>query len=165
MQLFACSMALVPPERIKLESQSKGNAVYSRRESLKHLLAGVACGVFAAQPASAKYSDYSRREKDWQDRNQNGEVKYSSARQLRAQLQEIAPMNTASSKIFCPNGPSANVSPLMENKCGDRMATPSVFGRQDDVLGNSIPGFKEGYFDSASSSSMSANVGGFPAYK
>lgn len=53
----------------------------------------------------------------------------------------------------------------MENKCGDRMATPSVFGRQDDVLGNSIPGFKEGYFDSASSSSMSANVGGFPAYK
>lgn len=63
------------------------------------------------------------------------------------------------------SGPSANVSPLMENKCGDRMATPSVFGRQDDVLGNSIPGFKEGYFDSASSSSMNANVGGFPAYK
>lgn len=165
MQLFACSMALVPTERIKLESQSKGNGVCSRRESLKQILAGVACGVFAAQPASAKYSDYSRREKDWQDRNQNGDVKYSSARQLRTQLQEIAPMNTASSKIFCPNGPSANVTPLMENKCGDRMATPSVFGRQDDVLGNSIPGFKEGYFQSGSSSSMSANVGGFPAYK
>ena len=67
--------------------------------------------------------------------------------------------------MFFFSGPSANVSPLMENKCGDRLATPSVFGRQDDVLGNSIPGFKEGYFNSGSSSSMSARVGGFPSYK
>jgi hypothetical protein len=118
-----------------------------------------------AKPAAAKYSDYSRREKDWQERSQSGEVHISSARQLRSQLQEIAPMNSASSTIFCPNGPSANVSPLMENKCGDRLATPSVFGRQDDVVGNSIPGFKEGYFSDGGSSSMSAQVGGFPSYK
>ena len=50
-------------------------------------------------------------------------------------------MNSEGSKIFCPNGPSAAVSPLMENKCGDRLALPSVYGRTDDVLGNSIPGF------------------------
>ena len=45
------------------------------------------------------------------------------------------------SKIFCPNGTSSAVSPLMENKCGDRQALPSVFGRTDDVMGNSVPGF------------------------
>ena len=33
------------------------------------------------------------------------------------------------------------VSPLMENKCGDRMAMPSVYGRADDAMGNSVPGF------------------------
>ena len=48
------------------------------------------------------------------------EIKYSSSRDLRAQLREIAPMNSEGSKIFCPNGPSANVSPLMENKCGGK---------------------------------------------
>ena len=46
------------------------------------------------------------------------EIKYSNSRELRAQLKEIAPMNSEGSKLFCPNGPSANVSPLMENKCG-----------------------------------------------
>lgn len=102
LQLWACSIALVSPERTKLESLSiGGNEVCNRRDSLKQVLAGVACGSFAVQPASAKYSDYSRREKDWQDRKQDGEVKYSSARQLKAQLQEIAPMNTASSKVRC----------------------------------------------------------------
>ena len=50
-------------------------------------------------------------------------------------------MNDAGSKIFCPNGPSAAVSPLMENKCGDRQALPSVYGRTEDAMGNSIPGF------------------------
>jgi hypothetical protein len=29
----------------------------------------------------------------------------------------------------------------MENKCGDRQALPSVFGRTDDAMGNSVPGF------------------------
>ncbi|CAJ1967496.1 unnamed protein product [Cylindrotheca closterium] len=154
LQLLAC-----------LESLSTGgNEICSRRNSLKQVLAGVTCGSLVVQPASAKYSDYSRREKDWQDRKQKNEVTFSSARDLKAQLKAIAPMNAESSSIFCPNGPSANVSPLMENKCGDRLATPSVFGRQDDVLGNSIPGFKEGYFDGGSSSSMSAQVGGFPSY-
>lgn len=69
------------------------------------------------------------------------EIKYSTARDLRSQLREIAPMNSEGSRIFCPNGPSANVSPLMENKCGDRMALPSVYGRSNDIMGNSIPGF------------------------
>ena len=99
------------------------------------------------------------------------EIKYSSSRDLRAQLRDIAPMNSEGSKIFCPNGPSANVSPLMENKCGgtlvwcillhwqhitcrnlshntlfgwssiDRQALPSVYGRNNDIMGNSIPGF------------------------
>lgn len=69
------------------------------------------------------------------------EIQYSNARQLRSQLREIAPMNDEGSKIFCPNGPSAAVSPLMENKCGDRQALPSVYGRSDDAMGNSIPGF------------------------
>lgn len=120
----------------------------------------------APQEASAKYSDYARREKDWEERLSKGEVKISSARDLRAQLQEIAPMNTSSSKIFCPNGPSANVSPLMENKCGDQLAAPSVYGRTNDVMGNSIPGFKDGYaWMPGESSSVSASVGGFPSYK
>ena len=70
----------------------------------------------------------------------NTEIKYSSASSLRAQLREIAPMNE-NTKIFCPNGPSAAVSPLMENKCGDRQALPSVYGRTTDSMGNSIPGF------------------------
>ena len=53
-------------------------------------------------------------------------------------------MNDEGSKIFCPNGSSAAVSPLMENKCGDRQALPSVYGRTEDNMGNSIPGFGGG---------------------
>eukprot|EP00984_Skeletonema_dohrnii_P021130 scaffold10483_cov127-Skeletonema_dohrnii-CCMP3373.AAC.1 len=68
------------------------------------------------------------------------EIKISSASSLRAQLREIAPMNEGT-KIFCPNGASAAVSPLMENKCSDRLALPSVYGRSDDAMGNSVPGF------------------------
>mmetsp|Transcript_27038 Transcript_27038/g.46127 ORF Transcript_27038/g.46127 Transcript_27038/m.46127 type:complete len:187 (-) Transcript_27038:318-878(-) len=98
-------------------------------------------GTVMQQPAEASYSAYTRREEDWKDRAEKGEVKFSNASQLRAQLRDIAPMNAEGSKIFCPNGPSAAVSPLMENKCGDRMALPSVYGRSDDAMGNSIPGF------------------------
>jgi len=143
----------------------------SRREmftTMASALVAMNAAVLTAAPqeASAKYSDYARREKDWEERLSKGEVKISSARDLRAQLQEIAPMNTSSSKIFCPNGPSANVSPLMENKCGDRLAAPSVYGRTNDVMGNSIPGFKDGYaWMPGESSSVSAAVGGFPTYK
>ncbi len=145
-------------------------ASVSRREALAgfavSFLATATAGVVAPEEASAKYSDYSRREKDWEERLNKGDVKISSARDLRAQLQEIAPMNTSSSTIFCPNGPSANVSPLMENKCGDRLAAPSVYGRSNDAMGNSIPGFKDGYtWSPGDSSSVSAAVGGFPTYK
>jgi len=68
------------------------------------------------------------------------EIKISSASSLRAQLRDIAPMNEGT-KIFCPNGSSSAVSPLMENKCSDRLALPSVYGRSDDAMGNSVPGF------------------------
>ena len=70
-------------------------------------------------------------------------------------------MNTEGSRIFCPNGPSASVSPLMENKCGDKMALPSVYGRTQDVVGNSIPGFA----DRGAPATDLTNLGGFPSYK
>ena len=146
-------------------------AVTSRRALLHNVLGWTAAAAVVAtsspQPAAAKYSDYTRREKDWQDRLEKGEVKISSARDLRRQLSEIAPMNDEGSKIFCPNGPSSAVSPMMENKCGDRMAIPSVYGRTQDTVGNSIPGFSSSYVAgmAAGSSSMAADIGGFPAYK
>mmetsp|Transcript_15227 Transcript_15227/g.32306 ORF Transcript_15227/g.32306 Transcript_15227/m.32306 type:complete len:219 (-) Transcript_15227:132-788(-) len=99
------------------------------------LVAGTALG----QPAEASYSAFTNRENDWKEREAKGDIKVSNARQLRAQLREIAPMNGEG--IFCPNGASAAVSPLMENKCGERQALPSVYGRTDDAMGNSIPGF------------------------
>ena len=106
----------------------------------------VGAGAVACPPAAhATYSAYAHREEDWQARQKSNQVQYSSAKQLRSQLAEIAPMNAERSTIFCPNGPSAAVSPLMENKCGDRAATPSVYGRTQDAVGNSIPGFAEGY--------------------
>jgi len=120
------------------------------------------------EPAAATYSAYTHREEDWQKRRKDGEVQYSSARDLRKQLAEIAPMNSEGSKIFCPNGPSAAVSPLMENKCGDRQAMASVYGRTEDVLGNSIPGFNGGRYTTqmgADNSKMIAEAGGFPAYQ
>jgi len=148
------------------EEESSGMKNPSRREMFTTMASALVAAMAAPQAASAKYSDYARREKDCEERLSKGEVKISTARDLRAQLQEIAPMNTSSSKIFCPNGPSANVSPLMENKCGDRLAAPSVYGRTNDVMGNSIPGFKDGYaWMPGESSSLSASVGGFPTYK
>jgi hypothetical protein len=90
---------------------------------------------------------------------EKGEIQFKTPKDLRSQLREIAPMNSEGSKIFCPNGPSAAVSPLMENKCGDRMAVPSVYGRTQDVVGNSIPGFATGY-----KSTDLSNTGGFPSY-
>ncbi len=100
-------------------------------------------GALALGPsrADATYSAYAQREKDWIERQNKGEINISTPKDLRRQLRDIAPMNDdTKSKIFCPNGPSAAVSPLMENKCGDRLATPSVYGRRQDIVGNSIPG-------------------------
>ena len=95
------------------------------------------------------------------------DIKVSSARDLRNQLREIVPQNSEGSKIFCPNGPSSAVSPLMENKCGDREATVSVFGRTQDTVGNSIPGFDGGKYPGVaggSSSLSAADAGGFLSY-
>jgi len=164
-QCFIASPASTRPSTAVYMSNEEASV--SRRQTFVGFAAAfMAAATAAPQEASAKYSDYSRREKDWEERTTKGEVKFSSARDLRAQLQEIAPMNTGSSKIFCPNGPSANVSPLMENKCSDQLAAPSVYGRTNDVTGNSIPGFKEGYgWMPGESSSVSAAAGGFPTYK
>ena len=152
------------------EAQSS-NSVSSRRDLLRTIgfsFAAAAAATTAPQPASAKYSDYTRREQDWQERLDKGEVKVSSARDLRRQLREIAPMNDEGSTIFCPNGPSSAVSPLMENKCGDREAIPSVYGRTQDTVGNSIPGFAGGQYTAKLSSGVSSNIaseiGGFPTY-
>lgn len=97
--------------------------------------------ALSPRPAEASYTAYTQREEDWKTREAVGDIKFSNAAQLRRQLREIAPMNDEGSKLFCPNGPSSAVSPLMENKCGDRQALPSVYGRRDDAMGNSVPGF------------------------
>jgi len=142
------------------------NAI-GRREVFFGMAITMITGTVAGPaPAEAKYSDYARREQDWEDRKKKGEIKVSTAKDLRKQLAEIVPQNSEGSKIFCPNGASAAVSPLMENKCSDtRMAIPSVYGRSNDATGNSIPGFSKGYaWGPGESSSISTSVGGFPKY-
>ncbi len=93
-------------------------------------------------------------------------MQYSTARDLKKALREVAPMNSEKSKVFCPNGMSSAVSPLQENKCGDRLAMPSVYGRSEDIVGNSIPGFREGYpaINNTPGSTL-AEAGGFPSYR
>jgi hypothetical protein len=137
----------------------------TRRELLagSFSLVGAAIIVSAnADPAQASYSAYAAREKDWDERLKKGEVKVSSPRELRKQLREIVPANDDSrSKVFCPNGTPSNVSPLMENKCSDvLMALPSVYGRTQDSVGNSIPGG----FTGGELTSLTAATGGFPRY-
>lgn len=113
---FIAVNALAPNNR-----NSVDDSVSSRRSLLKNSAASIfSIGAIAStqipRAANASYSAYTNRENDWDKRVEKGEVKISSARDLKAQLREIAPMN-AQSEIFCPNGPSSNVSPMMENKC------------------------------------------------
>lgn len=118
-----------------------------------------ATDILHPEPAFASYSAYTRREQDWQERINKGEIQIKTAKDLKKELAIIAPMNSERSKIFCPNGPSSAVSPLMENKCGDRLAAPSVFGRTEDTVGNSIPGFSGGggiYYSGSSVGSTSS---------
>ncbi|KAL7577632.1 hypothetical protein ACA910_015151 [Epithemia clementina (nom. ined.)] len=136
-------------------------SLQSRRQALSCVAMATLGLVSSPQPSQATYSAYTRREQDWDERQKNGEVQYSSARELRQQLREIVPQNSEKSRIFCPNGPSAAVSPLMENKCGDRMAMPSVYGRSNDAVGNSIPGFSSEW---KSTYVIADSVGGFPTY-
>lgn len=157
--LSSCNMALF--------ASTDNNNNNSRRQVLAGVLGTAAALCTATTPASATYSAYTNRERDWQERSGNGEIQYSTASELRNKLREIVPQNSENSRIFCPNGPSAAVSPLMENKCGDRMAAPSVYGRTDDVLGNSIPGFTspERYVNSVPGGSTLIEAGGgFPKY-
>lgn len=140
----------------------------SRRDFLGGATAALlGAAIVAPSPAEASYSAYTAREKDWEQRSSKGEIKVSNARDLRKQLSEFVPENDdRRSKIFCPNGASSAVSPLMENKCSDTlMAIPSVYGRSQDIAGNSIPGFREGYLTTtAGAASLSATTGGFPKY-
>jgi len=140
----------------------------SRRQVLSSLFAAVAAvpttlTLLPTEPSQATYTSYTRREQDWQERQANGDVQYSSARQLRQQLRELVPQNSDNSRIFCPNGPSAAVSPLMENKCGDRQAMPSVYGRSNDAMGNSIPGFSDQWMQNQGGN-IAEGTGGFPEY-
>jgi len=144
----------------------------SRRDILRSMT-GIAFGVATAvvsrtEEADASYTAYTQREQDWEARQKKGDVAVSTARDLKAQLREIAPMNNAKSTIFCPNGPSSAVSPLMENKCNDVLAAPSVFGRTSDIAGNSIPGAANGRVSKntvpSGASTLSAEVG-FPSYR
>jgi hypothetical protein len=139
----------------------------SRRQALVRafgggiVLVGSTISILANNPevSSASYTAYARREQDWEERKKEGAIEIKTARDLRKQLAEIAPMNNdARSKIFCPNGQTANVSPLMENKCSDRLAIPSVYGRTEDAVGNSIPGFNGGRYTSGVESSSSSNL-------
>ena len=94
-------------------------------------------------------------------------IRGETARDLKSQLREIVPQNAESSKVFCPNGPSSAVSPLMENRCGDRLAMPSVYGSTYDIAGNSIPGFQGKYAVNSpvgGGAPLSAVAGGFPSY-
>lgn len=126
---------------------------------------GLLATTVAPSDAQATYSAYTHREEDWQQRQKTGDVQYSSASALRAQLREIAPANVSGRQLFCPNGATASVSPLMENRCGDKLALPSVYGRTEDALGNSIPGFSGGFYDSGMQfSNAAADTGGLPSY-
>ena len=173
--LFLCvlsyeSMAFVAQSpSASSSSSSRGSSLNAvgRREAFVGMASLLVAGsVVGPQSAEAKYSDYARREQDWEERSKKGEIKVSNAKELRKQLAEIVPQNSEGSKIFCPNGASAAVSPLMENKCSDTlMALPSVYGRSNDATGNSIPGFSKGYaWGPGESSSISASTGGFPKY-
>lgn len=124
---------------------NSGEDSSSRRTFLNRGISGAMAALIGSsvvsESAEASYTAYTQREDDWSRRKESGDIQYSNARDLKSQLREIAPMNSEGSKIFCPNGESSAVTPLMENRCGDRLALPSVYGRSDDGLGNSIPGF------------------------
>jgi hypothetical protein len=145
----------------KVDVPAVNDAVIQRRNMVSMMMGTFLGGTTVAmtmtniQPASATYSAYAHREEDWQQRVAQNSVQVTTPKLLRAQLREIAPMNEERSRIFCPNGPSAAVTPLMENRCSDlRMATPSVYGRTEDAVGNSIPGFSEEWTSSIYSSNL-----------
>lgn len=153
---FSLSSTQAPRSATALNAESP---MTSRRGFMTGMIASVGAAALGnPEEASARYSSYARHEQDWEERVAKGEINYKTARDLRRELAEIVPENNdARSKIFCPNGMSSAVSPLMENKCGDRLAIPSVYGRTTDAVGNSIPGF-------ATSTNLNG-AGGFPSYK
>jgi len=159
-------MAQVPDNR----QRSQGISFSSGRRGIFRFAVATLGVVITSSPLSAEatYSAYAAREKDWQERQEKGEIKISSASSLRKQLAEIAPMNNEAKMMFCPNGPSAAVTPMMENKCGERLAAPSVYGRTQDIVGNSIPGFNGGKYPNTIPGGVGTlnadSAGGFPSY-
>jgi len=165
----ACSFAQAfqvqqqrPPTNPNQSSTSLHGTCNGRRNFLSRgagaAMSVLVGGTILEQPAEASYTGFTQREEDWKKREEKGEIKISNARDLRSQLREIAPMNSEGSKLFCPNGSSAAVTPMMENRCGDRQALPSVYGRMDDAMGNSIPGFGGGSGGSANASTLRAEL-------
>jgi len=164
--VVSSSQAFVAPSGPVASSST--TALFASRRNVLYTAFGAALAFASTtpEPASATYTGYTQREQDWEQRQKEGSVTFSNAKALRAQLKDIVPQNSEGSKIFCPNGLSSSVSPLQENKCGDRMAMPSVYGRTEDVVGNSIPGFKGGRYPPTSTGQLlSTDVGGFPSYK
>jgi len=173
--LVCCEVfAFQPPLR---NEQSHFSLMAATKSSLfdapttrRSILAGAgwaAATTFLPKPSEAKYSTYQRREADWEARLASGDVEYGTARSLRQQMRELVPQNSNKSLKFCPNGVTAAVSPLMENKCGDWLAEPSIFGRTEDVAHNSIPGFREGYKHTTVAKQDTERISdrvGFPAY-
>jgi hypothetical protein len=168
-----CQLCDIAPTSIALTSTAllakKESASLQRRAFLSGLLISSTAASTFGSPAHATYSAYTHREQDWEQRQKAGDIQISNAKNLRQQLREIVPMNSDRSKVFCPNGTPSSVSPLMENKCSDRETMPSVFGRTEDVVGNSIPGFASasaatGRSGSTTGMSSLESVGGFPEY-
>ncbi|CAB9520399.1 expressed unknown protein [Seminavis robusta] len=109
--------AFAPQARIENRPMTQlhaENPTTSRRAAVFGIM-GVVGSTLVGNPeeASARYSSYAHREQDWQERSSAGQVNFKTAKDLRKELQEIAPMNSSRSKIFCPNGTSAAVSPLV----------------------------------------------------
>ena len=70
------SMAFIESPRVTRPSTSLSASSMGRREAFIGIAAVFSAGALS-EPASAKYSHYDRREKDWEQRLEKGEVKIS----------------------------------------------------------------------------------------
>lgn len=91
----------MPTTALAAAADQDEDSTMSRRQVMFGALAATVATLAASpEPASATYSAFAAREKDWQERQEKGEVNFKSAKDLRAQLREIAPMNTVRQNIF-----------------------------------------------------------------
>ena len=104
--LFICVMSFEATAFVSQSSSSTSTELNAmgRREAMFGIASALVAGTVAApQEAEAKYSDYARREEDWENRKKSGDIKVSSAKDLRTQLAEIVPQNRG--LILCVLGP------------------------------------------------------------